>query len=101
MLNFILADHLKESKNFKRAKNTGYNYSFYFSHKKSEHVRVEAMIGLTKGSNDFMWRFSIFEKGLLSQTFNSMKNEISEVDVWFQNIIIDVYKILESENNKI
>lgn len=99
MLNIVIAEHMKNHKYFKRVKNTVYNYSFYFSTKKSENVRVEAMIGLSTDGKDMMWRFSIFENGLVSESYNSINDGIENVDTWFKNLIIEVFKLSKKENN--
>lgn len=89
---------LKKHKHFKRVKDTGYNYSFYFSFEKSPNVRAEAMIGVPKEEKDsVVWRYSIFENGLLYASYNSINNDIRETDSWFQTLLVDMFETINHE----
>jgi len=89
---------LKNHKYFHRVKDNGYSYSFYFSYEKSQNVRAEAMIGLPKEEeNTLVWRYSIFENGLLYASFNSISNDLRETDSWFQTLLVDAMETISNE----
>lgn len=95
---FDVIQRLESHAFFKRVKNNGYNYSFYFSTKENENERIESVIGLSDESLDtFFWRFSIFENGVLKHSYNSISHDLRITAPWFQKLVVEAVNALQKK----